>query len=60
MEPGINRIGQLKYYAEELCDLERDILEMIEDADLGENDAHGFFKGSLIVTLTHVVTSEDL
>ena len=56
----LTRIGQKIYDAESLCDLERDIYEMIQDADLGEVDEHGFFKGQLIVTITHLQESNNV
>lgn len=55
----LTRIGQKCYSAEELCDLERDIYELIQEADLGEVDEHGFFKGQIVVTVTHIISEEE-
>lgn len=55
----LTRIGQKIYDAESLCDLERDIYEMIQEADLGEVDEHGFFKGDLVVTITHIQENDN-
>ena len=46
------------YGAEELCDIERDVLESLECC-CGEPDEHGFVKGSFKVTVEYTEELND-
>lgn len=49
-----------EYTAEELQDIERDVLECMEDVlrDV-ETDEYGFFEGIIEVTVTYIPTKDD-